>query len=1421
MEDAQKPISLTLIFILGVATDSGGAEEEMDGCARSPYCTSAAHLKSADAVIKRGEMDSLCGLKETLNLSSHSGKSVYDNINSVSPSLSMIRGHQSKSIRIPMSSPQWDNLSPYWSMDRVKKAAGCSVSGPMEVFGQPAAANLTVTSSPMTLTGHRYTAGPEAQHPPSLPHSVQIPHTDASLFDTQSMFSGRHEYSYGFRVLPPLGLPQFQAQASEGGEQLSLTPGTAMSGTTVSGGTSNSASLPSYLFSADAGSPRQSCAKKRALSMSPLSDVMGIDFNSIIRTSPTSLVAYINGSLSSPASHPTLSPVQSEGYGHFLGVRGCCIPNGHPYGMPGSSQALAPQTDYSRMQMLEEGGGLESQMANMVVDQQCLPEEGGALEKTKGSCSQFTHNLLPPPQIQPALLTTIQEAAAPQGPPPPYHSHQHFHLNRHQCKIKPRSQDPLKHAPMVHPRHGRKADDFTCHWAGCPRNFKAFNARYKLLIHMRVHSGEKPNKCTFEGCKKAFSRLENLKIHLRSHTGEKPYLCQHPGCYKAFSNSSDRAKHQRTHLDTKPYTCQVPGCAKRYTDPSSLRKHVKSHSTKERQSRKKMKSTADGAQDSLIDCLTIHPLQPSLSPLASIDSSPGLLPREQCGPHPPTGTSLQNNRDLKQPSQSPDLAHHNPGAMQTPEAGADSTSTVPLQTTVPVQPTGSTQQVPVQQQAQTVQQVQHVYPAQVQYVEENSGVYTNGNIRTYSYSEPQLYSQNSGGSYFDTQGSSSQVSTVVTSHGMTNNGGGGNGGMSMNLAGGQVISTSPGSYIMDNAGPHPATQTARASPATIEMAIETLQKSEGLSSQRSSLLNSHLQWLLDNYETAEGVSLPRSTLYNHYLRHCQEQKLDPVNAASFGKLIRSIFMGLRTRRLGTRGNSKYHYYGIRVKPDSPLNRLQEDMQYMALRQQPVQQKQRFKPVQKFDGCSGENYTAGGQPQPGAEEQTVIAQSQHHQQFLDASRALPDFVELDVGQSNTENISPEDVKALQSLYREHCEAILDVVVNLQFSLIEKLWQTFWRYSPPDSVEGETITENSSLSEIEARLPHSQLLELCRNEAVLKWMSTCDHLMYQALVEILIPDVLRPIPSALTQAIRNFAKSLEGWLNNAMNAIPQRMIQTKIAAVSAFAQTLRRYTSLNHLAQAARAVLQNTSQINQMLSDLNRVDFANVQEQASWVCQCEEGVVQHLEQDFKATLQQQSSLEQWAAWLENVVTQVLKPYEHRSSFPRAARQFLLKWSFYSSMVIRDLTLRSAASFGSFHLIRLLYDEYMFYLVEHRVAQATGETFMGVMGEFDSLNSLSLANIDKDEMSGMDSDLDDDPEESGEPLAKREKSEHEVIQVIQVGALEDGSHPVVGVVQPGVLHSLPQPPQDHSEHILTPSAATPTIRHCSATGNTYASV
>ncbi|XP_028263392.1 MHC class II regulatory factor RFX1 isoform X2 [Parambassis ranga] len=637
----------------------------------------------------------------------------------------------------------------------------------------------------------------------------------------------------------------------------------------------------------------------------------------------------------------------------------------------------------------------------------------------------------------------------------------------------------------------------------------------------------------------------------------------------------------------------------------------------------------------------------------------------------------------------------------------------------------------VVQSVQTTPQVEHVYSGQVQYVDGDT-TFTTSNIRSSSYpfSDSPLYSQtpptSSSNFYEATPSSDSDITGSVTSQPVSVATAGANSGTAAAGGGGYVIQ---GGYVLGGGGGQSySSPNSRAPPATV-------------------------QWLCDNYEGAEGVSLPRCTLYYHYLLHCQEQKLEPVNAASFGKLIRSVFMGLRTRRLGTRGNSKYHYYGLRIKSGSPLLRLMDEQQHMAMRQQPFSQKTRIKPVPKTPGIT--NGTSGGAGQQQAGLCDISAQVQQYQQFLEASRPLPDFVDIDLqDQTLPDGIFLENLKAFQTLYREHCEAILDVMVNLQFTLVETLWKSFWRFSQTNDTESLNLHNES-----EKRLPKSCLVLLCKFEPVLHWTRLCDNLLYQTLVEILIPDVLRPIPSALTQAIRNFAKSLENWLTGAMMNIPEEMVRIKVVCICSFSQTLRRYTSLNHLAQAARAVLQNSAQINQMLSDLNRVDFTNVQEQASWVCQCEDRVVQRLEQDFKATLQQQNSLEQWATWLDSVVSQALKPYEHNPvALPKAAKVFLLNWSFYCSMVIRDLTLRSAASFGSFHLIRLLYDEYMYYLIEHRVAQAKGETPIAVMGEFASTVKSRIS-----------PDLEKEEEEEDEEEESEEESGDLVLQSSSLSAVD----------------------------------------------------
>ena len=118
---------------------------------------------------------------------------------------------------------------------------------------------------------------------------------------------------------------------------------------------------------------------------------------------------------------------------------------------------------------------------------------------------------------------------------------------------------------------------YVCQWQNCPRNGLPFKAKYKLVNHLRVHTGEKPFPCPFPGCGKLFARSENLKIHKRTHTGERPFVCEFSGCGRRFANSSDRKKHSHVHTSDKPYTCRVSACNKSYTHPSSLRKHTKLH----------------------------------------------------------------------------------------------------------------------------------------------------------------------------------------------------------------------------------------------------------------------------------------------------------------------------------------------------------------------------------------------------------------------------------------------------------------------------------------------------------------------------------------------------------------------------------------------------------------------------------------------------------------------------------------------------------------------------------------------------------------------------------------------------------------------------------------------------------------------------
>ncbi len=87
------------------------------------------------------------------------------------------------------------------------------------------------------------------------------------------------------------------------------------------------------------------------------------------------------------------------------------------------------------------------------------------------------------------------------------------------CRVFHTMHDIVTHLTVDHVG-GPDLATHTCYWDNCSRELKSFKAKYKLVNHIRVHTGEKPFPCPYIGCGKVFARSENLKIHKRTHTGK-------------------------------------------------------------------------------------------------------------------------------------------------------------------------------------------------------------------------------------------------------------------------------------------------------------------------------------------------------------------------------------------------------------------------------------------------------------------------------------------------------------------------------------------------------------------------------------------------------------------------------------------------------------------------------------------------------------------------------------------------------------------------------------------------------------------------------------------------------------------------------------------------------------------------------------
>ncbi|KJA30269.1 hypothetical protein HYPSUDRAFT_196507 [Hypholoma sublateritium FD-334 SS-4] len=530
-------------------------------------------------------------------------------------------------------------------------------------------------------------------------------------------------------------------------------------------------------------------------------------------------------------------------------------------------------------------------------------------------------------------------------------------------------------------------------------------------------------------------------------------------------------------------------------------------------------------------------------------------------------------------------------------------------------------------------------------------------------------------------------------------------------------------------------------------------------------------WLSANYAPYPDGNVPRQGLYFSYRRVCDQYGIPHINTATLGKAIRLCFPTIKTRRLGVRGNSKYHYCGIRPATSAEAEWLQDyihksnnnaaQASVNAARLSNDQSESAGRNEDRSDeddedDSEGNNSASGskrnsltisgdikgmggfnddlsdktptaatllsqvqsaGRPSGSFPSHASIRRHPQQENLTLQAHSPPTA-------SSSSYLSPQQNMSVRHL--PHFPSIEDAVANSTSShgmAAREVWG--WFQDHLDALLESVRSFRFDQFEMHLRTFWINLngvhREIVHAPAIAGLMARADAIVYDEILEILRSQMLSPIAAASLSSLRQLALKMEKILLVALENYGNTFVEPKVELGARFGHLVLRFLDIYQVTQALNTVLTNQKQLVEMRRSWQKVDFESVRNQSALVCNCRhEDLVQLLEVEFVAVLDSLSKtnepVREVMSWADKCCERLMgsSRANHGNQEERgtmSSRSVLIRWGYVTSQVMRDLTIRSDPAFGAFQILKLFLDDWIAVNVLRSVALSTNSVAASV--------------------------------------------------------------------------------------------------------------